>query len=81
IYRELRDFVNLHTHYRVAGLGNSVDMPSFPKTSIPYLNVLRREKGGSKELSKTEFAASQRLALETYLLKLVRAFMFRPEAN
>lgn len=56
-------------------------MPSFPKTSIPYLNVLRREKGGSKELSKTEFAASQRLALETYLLKLVRAFMFRPEAN
>lgn len=81
IYRELRDFVNLHTHYRVAGLAKSVEMPSFPKTSLPYFNLLRKERGSSKELSKSEFARSQRMALETYLLKLIRAFMFRPEAN
>lgn len=76
IYRELRDFVNLHTHYRVANVKHSLDnFPPFPKVSIPYFNVLRketREKGGT-EPGRAEFARSQREALENYLLRLVRA--------
>jgi len=82
IYREMRDFVNLHAHYRFASIvqTNQVTLPSFPKTSLPYFNVLRREKGG-KEVAKAEFARLQRQNLEDYLLKLIRCLMFRPEAN
>lgn len=84
IYRELRDFVNLHTHYRVANVKSSLDkFPPFPKVSIPYFNYLKkesREKGGQAP-GKAEFARMQREALETYILKLIRSVMFRPEAN
>ncbi|KAK0564052.1 Phospholipase D1 [Tilletia horrida] len=50
VYRQLRDFINLHAHYRAAALrgflgrpvgasdGEALDLPSFPKTSIPYFN-------------------------------------------
>ncbi|GAA5892771.1 uncharacterized protein JCM6883_007468 [Sporobolomyces salmoneus] len=94
IYRELKDFVNLHAHYRVANLRLGVDkFPAFPKTSLPYLNWLRGEGKGekgegeksqerkAKEVGKAEFARGQREALETYLLKLIRATMFGPSAN
>lgn len=86
IYRELKDFVNLHAHYRVANLRLGVDkFPAFPKTSLPYLNWLRSDGKGekgegeksqerkAKEVGKAEFARGQREALETYLLKLIRA--------
>ena len=76
VYRELRDFVNLHAHYRVANVKHAVDrFPSFPKVSIPYYNFLKKErseKGGTVP-GKAEFAKMQREAMETYLLKLVRA--------
>ncbi|ORY91608.1 hypothetical protein BCR35DRAFT_316841 [Leucosporidium creatinivorum] len=79
IYRELKDFVNLHAHYRVANLRQGVDkFPTFPKTSIPYLNWLKTERGS---VGKADFTRAQRQALEDYLLKLIRATMFRPEAN
>ena len=80
IYRELRDFINLHAHYRISGIGGGVDPPTFPRTSLPYFNVLRRERGG-KEVARSEFARLQREQLETYILKLLRSLIFRPEAN
>ena len=80
VYRELRDFVNLHTHYRVANVAHSVDrFPTFPKVSIPYFNILKKEskeKGGSVP-GKAEFARMQREALETYLLQLIRSVVCR----
>ncbi|GAA5892364.1 hypothetical protein JCM5296_003579 [Sporobolomyces johnsonii] len=87
IYRELKDFVNLHAHYRVANLRQGIDkFPTFPKTSLPYLNWLRTEgRGGGgkdgKDVGKAEFARAQREALENYLLKLIKATMFGPSAN
>ncbi|GEM08475.1 phospholipase D [Rhodotorula toruloides] len=80
IYRELKDFVNLHAHYRVANLRQGIDkFPAFPKTSLPYLNWLKSE--GRGQVGKAEFARMQREALEIYLLKLIRATMFGPGAN
>jgi hypothetical protein len=81
IYREIRDFYNLHAHYKVSNLGSAISLPNFPKTSLPYYGVLRSQKGLTPEAAKAEFALLQRQQLETYLLKLVRALMFRPEAN
>ncbi|GAA5906624.1 hypothetical protein JCM6882_008077 [Rhodosporidiobolus microsporus] len=82
IYRELKDFVNLHAHYRVANLRQGIDkFPTFPKTSLPYLNWLKSEKGGKGGVGKAEFAKAQREALENYLLKLIKATMFGPGAN
>lgn len=38
IYREMRDFVNLHAHYRVANFRNNIEsMPDFPVNSLQYL--------------------------------------------
>ncbi|KWU47456.1 phospholipase D [Rhodotorula sp. JG-1b] len=80
IYRELKDFVNLHAHYRVANLRQGIEkFPAFPKTSLPYLNWLKNE--GKGHVKKAEFARLQREALENYLLKLIRATMFGPGAN
>ncbi|KAJ1030304.1 hypothetical protein NDA16_001214 [Ustilago loliicola] len=90
IYRELRDFINLHAHYRAAALrgylgrsfgGNSTEgdlgLPSFPKMSLPYFNQLQRQ-GKS---SRAEFARAQRDSLENYIIELIRRTMFRAEAN
>ncbi|TIA70455.1 hypothetical protein E3P92_03085 [Wallemia ichthyophaga] len=83
IYRELRDFVSLHTHFRVASVRRAMDgLPEFPKTSLPYFNLLKREgrlKG--KELSKSDFARMQRDSLQNYLIDLIRATMFSSSAN
>lgn len=76
IYRELRDFVNLHTHYRVANVTHSLEhFPPFPKVSIPYFNILRKEskEKGKSVPGKAEFARMQREGLENYLLQLIRA--------
>ncbi|GAA5971879.1 hypothetical protein JCM11641_001553 [Rhodosporidiobolus odoratus] len=82
IYRELKDFVNLHAHYRVANLRQGIDkFPTFPKTSLPYLNWLKSEKGGKGGVGKAEFAKAQRETLENYLLKLIKATMFGAGAN
>ena len=42
IYREMRDFVNLHTHYKLYNVisqnTNIKNLPTFPtKQSLPYL--------------------------------------------
>lgn len=90
IYRELRDFINLHAHYRAAALrgylgrsigGNSTEgdlgLPSFPKMSLPYFNQLQRQG----KTSRADFARAQRDALENYIIELIRRTMFRAEAN
>nr|XP_018262600.1 phospholipase D [Kwoniella dejecticola CBS 10117]OBR84758.1 phospholipase D [Kwoniella dejecticola CBS 10117] len=59
IYRELRDFLSLHAHYKAANFGTSVaglrssrrvEIPDFPRMSIPYLNKL----GGNQQSSASQ---------------------------
>ena len=83
IYRELRDFLSLHAHYKAANFGSSVgglrasrrvEIPEFPKMSIPYLNKLSGQQGGrEKPMSKSEYAQASRDALQHYLVELIRA--------
>ncbi|CEH19132.1 Phospholipase D1 [Ceraceosorus bombacis] len=92
-YRELRDFINLHAHYRAAALRGylgrpvgqaegDLGLPSFPKTSLPYLNQLQRQPKSKDGINpRADFAKAQRDALEDYVLELIRRTMFRPEAN
>ncbi|WRT67553.1 uncharacterized protein IL334_004525 [Kwoniella shivajii] len=91
----LRDFLSLHAHYKAANFGTSVaglrasrrvEIPDFPKMSIPYLNKVRGQgKGGDKEkqkpVGKAEYAQASRDALQRYLVDLIRAVIFRPESN
>ncbi|KDQ62566.1 hypothetical protein JAAARDRAFT_171033 [Jaapia argillacea MUCL 33604] len=81
VYRQMKDFVGLHTHYKLGNFfGRNDDiLPEFPLTSIKYFNFLREKE--EREVSKTEFARLQREALENYLIGLVRAVMFHPTAN
>ncbi|KAG9102619.1 Phospholipase D1 [Ceratobasidium sp. 370] len=85
IYRQLRDFISLHGHYRVASVyltRDQVLLPEFPKTSLPYFKFLKkegREKG--TEVHRTDFAKLQREALENYLIGMIKAVMFRADAN
>ncbi|KAE8233696.1 hypothetical protein CF326_g1260 [Tilletia indica] len=66
VYRQLRDFINLHAHYRAAALrgflgrpvgasdNDALDLPSFPKTSIPYFNRITGNVGGSGHADEKE---------------------------
>lgn len=86
IYRQLRDFISLHGHYRVAGVylrGDQPLLPEFPKTSLPYFKFLKKEgrEKGTGELHRTDFAKLQREALENYLIGVIKAVMFRADAN
>ncbi|KAH8921125.1 phospholipase D/nuclease, partial [Atractiella rhizophila] len=90
VYREMADFWNLHGRYKVANLRHEIpNLPAFPKIGLPYWNLLKEEREkhmqemgmGGKEISKEKFNRIQRERLENYLLKLIRAVMFRPEAN
>jgi len=83
VYRELRDFINLHAHYRAAALRGylgrpvgstegDVGLPSFPKTSLPYFNQLQRQGKSKTGDPKIEFASAQREALENYIIELIR---------
>ncbi|PFH53919.1 hypothetical protein AMATHDRAFT_72945 [Amanita thiersii Skay4041] len=80
IYRQLRDFLSLHTHYTVSNVYNRnvSHMPEFPKTSLPYLRFLKKE---GHQVTPAEFARIQRESLEDYLLRLIRAVMFHPASN
>ncbi|PWN31347.1 phospholipase D, partial [Meira miltonrushii] len=93
-YRSLRDFINLHTHYRAAAIKGylgrpvgstegDVGVPSFPKTSLPYFTQLQRQGWGkgAGDNGKARFAQAQRSALEDYLIEIIKRTMFRPEAN
>ncbi|KAJ7163385.1 phospholipase D [Mycena filopes] len=80
VYRQLRDFFSLHTHYALSNAYNRNvdDLPEFPKTSLPYFKFLKKE---DKDIGAKDFARMQRESLETYLISLIRAVMFHPAAN
>lgn len=88
IYRELRDFLSLHAHYKAANIGTSVsglrtsrrvDIPNFPAMSIPYLNrIAGREGNKEKPVGKAEYAQASRDALQQYLVELIRAVVSGP---
>ncbi|RDB18070.1 Phospholipase D1 [Hypsizygus marmoreus] len=80
VYRQLRDFISLHTHYTLSNVyKRNVDkMPEFPRTSHPYFKFLKKE---GRELGQADFARLQRESLENYLIELIRAVMFHPSAN
>jgi phospholipase D1/2 len=89
IYRELRDFLSLHAHYKAANFGTSVgglrgsrkvDIPEFPKMSIPYLKSLRgNQTNKEKHMNKADYAQASRDALQKYLVELIRAVVrFHP---
>ncbi|KAH7099651.1 phospholipase D [Auriculariales sp. MPI-PUGE-AT-0066] len=84
VYRQLRDFASLHTHYRLSNAYNrNIDqMPEFPKTSAPYFNWLKTqaEKDG-RDIANADFARIQRESIERYLVQLIRVVMFHPTAN
>ncbi|KAI6114007.1 phospholipase D [Pisolithus sp. B1] len=82
IYRQLRDFVSLHTHYTLSNTfgGRKDTLPEFPLTSLPYLKFLKRQSSRNA-VSRADFARLQREALENYLLSLIRAVMWHPSAN
>ncbi|KAF8120583.1 phospholipase D [Boletus edulis] len=82
IYRQLRDFISLHTHYTISNAFSSHKdkLPEFPRTSLPYFNFLKKGSGGTLT-RQADFALSQREALENYLIKLIRAVMFHPSSN
>ncbi|KAF8509648.1 phospholipase D [Hysterangium stoloniferum] len=85
VYRQLRDLISLHAHYRVSNVYNrNVDaLPEFPRTSLPYFNFLKKQnrESGRAEPGRSEFAQLQRQAIENYLIGLVRAVMFHPTSN
>lgn len=92
IFRELRDFLSLHAHYKAASLGSKVpsfrsarklDVPDFPKISIPYLNRIggreARDKPRAKDNGRAEYAENSRSALQRYLVELIRAVVSTSE--
>ncbi|ORY27900.1 putative phospholipase D [Naematelia encephala] len=90
IYRELRDFLSLHAHYKAANFGTSVaglrssrkvEIPEFPRMSIPYVKKFANQSGKEKPIGKAEYAQAGRDALQQYLVELIRAVIFRPESN
>ncbi|ODN95881.1 phospholipase D [Cryptococcus wingfieldii CBS 7118] len=69
IYRELRDFLSLHAHYKAANFGTSVaglrstrhvEIPDFPRMSVPFFNKFDKQAHGkekereSKEAKETK---------------------------
>ncbi|EPQ51020.1 phospholipase D [Gloeophyllum trabeum ATCC 11539] len=80
VYRQLRDFLSLHTHYTLSNVYNRKveTLPDFPKTSLPYFKFLRTQ---GHEVGRAEFARMQRQSLENYLIGLIRAVMFHPASN
>ncbi|OCF40014.1 phospholipase D [Kwoniella heveanensis CBS 569] len=96
IYRELRDFLSLHAHYKAANFGTSVgglrasrkvDIPDFPKMSELFLASAEgvsadKDRDRSRHRpGKAEYAQASRDALQQYLVELIRAVIFRPESN
>ncbi|KAI6132273.1 phospholipase D [Pisolithus croceorrhizus] len=83
IYRQLRDFVSLHTHYALSNAfgGKKDALPEFPLTSSCQSVSLRRSSAADVADIGADFARLQREALETYLLELIRAVMWHPSAN
>ncbi|KAL4401075.1 Phospholipase D1 [Malassezia pachydermatis] len=90
VYREMRDFFSLHTFYRTQDVKDAVsfhfsnenedrNLPSFPKGNFGHFLQWQR-KTDSKE-QETGSEREYREALTTYLFKLIRFVIFKPEAN
>lgn len=86
IYRELRDFLSLHAHYKASNFGSSVgglrssrrvEIPEFPRMSIPYLKKFGGPQGEKKPVGKDQYAQASRDALQSYLVDLIRAVVSR----
>lgn len=71
IYREFRDFFNLHSRYRLADISNTTfggrdahKLPKFPRATIPYLRGVRglgsEEEDADTELSGTDGGGKKR---------------------
>ncbi|KAF8895434.1 hypothetical protein BD779DRAFT_1619102 [Infundibulicybe gibba] len=84
VYRQLRDFISLHTHYTLSNVynRNADKLPEFPRTSLPYFKFLKKEgKEKGDRVGQADFARLQRESLEDYLINLIRAVMFHPSSN
>jgi phospholipase D1/2 len=105
LYRELRDFLLLHAHYKAANVGTRVtglrssrrvELPEFPRNSLPYWARDKADKGGDRTdeerpprdgrlqastQSEKHIGPASRAALQQYLIDLIRAVLFRPESN
>jgi phospholipase D1/2 len=74
IYRQLRDFNSLHTHYKVANFyTRNMDLPDFPRAKLGRQNLHRLKKEKGRELGKKEFAKMRREELENYLAGMIKA--------
>lgn len=74
IYRQLRDFNSLRTHYKVTNFyTRNMDLPDFPRAKLgrQVLHRLKKEKG--REAGKKEFAKMRREELENYLAGMIKA--------
>ncbi|KAG0127512.1 hypothetical protein HOY82DRAFT_490412 [Tuber indicum] len=94
IHREFRDFVNLHSRYRLADISNTTfggrdayKLPKFPRSTIPYLRGVRglgseddseSDNSGAEGNARGDAGAAQ---LEDYLRSLIRIMIFRPDSN
>lgn len=65
IYREFRDFFNLHSRYRLADISNTTfggrdahKLPKFPRATIPYLRGVRG-LGSDEEDADTEQSGTE----------------------
>ena len=77
IHRDVRDFLNLHAHFRLSNLRHGISaFPTFPRTTYTHLPWMKLEKRG-----KANFARLQRQNLESYLLKLIRATVSRSDPS
>jgi phospholipase D1/2 len=64
------------------GSSQNLEHLLFLFAGIPYFKFLKtQESEAPQEGQKMAFARLQRLHLENYLLALIKAVMFRPEAN
>ena len=95
IYREVRDFFNLHAYYRTHSVANTLyksfsseadsegDLPSFPKGSFTNRFTRQRQQQDGKTAQEHQDAQERtyRQALTDYLQKLIKFAMFRSEAN
>ncbi|KAF7795377.1 hypothetical protein EIP86_006534 [Pleurotus ostreatoroseus] len=72
VYRQLREFLSLHTHYTFSNAYNRNvgPLPDFPRAGIPYFNFLKER---SSDFSRADFARMQRESLENYLIGLIRS--------
>ncbi|MDE1363578.1 hypothetical protein PVN35_22635, partial [Bacillus paralicheniformis] len=90
IYREVRDFFNLHAYYRTHSVANTLyksfsseadsegDLPSFPKGSFTNRFTRQRQQQDGKTAQEHQDAQERtyRQALTDYLQKLIKFAMF-----